>query len=171
MRKGPDYLVWLINSKCRLLFKCEAGVIWITLDSDAWRNNFWFVRLLRHYWWWLMEMLEAEEYFFPSSPVLSLSLPHLLSHDSSKKYFITSTDPPPLPPPSQLWLLPFFSTVCPFSVFVFPPTASPDLQGSALALRETCWQRGRSWFLQLQLPNADSPCCQSDTLCLAFPRS
>lgn len=35
--------------------------------------------------------------FFPSSsPVLSLSLPHLLSHDSSKKYFITSTNPPPL---------------------------------------------------------------------------
>lgn len=64
----------------------------------------------------------------------------------------------------------FFPTV-PLSVFVFPPTASPDLQGSALALQETCWQRGRSWFLQLQLPNADSPCCQSDTLCLAFPRS
>ena len=117
-----------------------------------------------------MEMLEAEKYFFfPSSSVLSLSLPHLLSHDSSKKYFII-----PSPPPEHhhnYSSYRFFSTVCPFSVFVFPPTASPDLQGSALALQETCWQRGRSWFLQLQLPIADSPCCQSDTLCLAFPRS
>lgn len=40
--------------------------------------------------------------FLPSSPVLLLSLPHLLSHDSSKKYFITST------PSLQLWLLLFF---------------------------------------------------------------
>lgn len=107
-------------------------------------------------------MLEAAECFLPSL----LSLPHLLSYDSSKKYFITSAAPS-----SQLWLLPFFFPTVPLSVFVFPPTASPDLQGSALALQETCWQRGRSWFLQLQLPNADSPCCQSDTLCLAFPRS
>lgn len=90
MRKGPDYLVWLINSKCRLLFKCEAGVIWITLDSNAWGNNFWFVRLLCCYWWRLMEMLEAEERFLPPCR----SLPHLLSHDSSKKYFITSPPPP-----------------------------------------------------------------------------
>lgn len=170
MRKGPDYLVWLINSKCRLLFKCEAGVIWITLDSDAWRNNFWFVRLLQHYWWWLMEMLEAEKYFLPlchrqSALSLSLTFSVMIAPRS------ISLLQPTTPFFTIMALTGFFHCLSFFSVFVFPPTASPDLQGSALALQETCWQRGRSWFLQLQLPNADSPCCQSDTLCLAFPRS
>lgn len=51
MRKGLDYLIWLINSKCLLLFKCEAGIIWIALDSSAWRYHFWFVKLLRRGWW------------------------------------------------------------------------------------------------------------------------
>lgn len=120
MRKGPDYLVWLINSKCRLLFKCEAGVIWITLDSDAWRNNFWFVRLQRHYWWWLVEMLEAAECFLPSL----LSLPHLLSYDSSKKYFITSAAPS-----SQLWLLPFFFSNCPSLRVCIPSHSQPRSTG------------------------------------------
>lgn len=56
MRTGLDYLVWLINSKCLLLFKCEAGIIWITLDSAAWRYHFWFVKLRRQNWWWFMKM-------------------------------------------------------------------------------------------------------------------
>lgn len=55
MRKGLDYLIWLINSKCLLLFKCEAGIIWITLDSSAWRYHFWFVKLLLHNWWQFMK--------------------------------------------------------------------------------------------------------------------
>lgn len=85
---------------------------------------------------------------------------------------------PPAPPPphhhhpfSQLWLVTvcFFHCLSFLCLYSLPQPA--HLQASTLALQETCWQRGRSWFLHLQLPDADSPCCQSDILCLAFPRS
>lgn len=140
MRKGPDYLVWLINSKCRLLFKCEAGVIWITLDSDAWRNNFWFVRaaaallmmahgnVRRRAVFSLLASLSLTFSVMIAPRSISLLQPATPTAPSS---FIIMTLTccfffPFLPP-----LLSFLS-VCLYSL----PQASPDLRGSVLALRE-----------------------------------
>lgn len=105
------------------------------------------------------ENVRSREYFLPLrhfSPPLS----HLFSHDSSEKYVITSTR-------SQLGLLALISTV--LSVFAFPPTASPDLQGSALAPQETCWQRARAWFLQPQLPHCWQPLLPKWHTLFGFP--
>lgn len=66
--------------------------------------------------------------YFPSSPVLSLSLPHLLSHDSSKKYFITSPLPHPPYPVTIMALTGFFHCLS-FLCVCIPSHSQPRSTG------------------------------------------